>query len=165
MLWAVLFDWYDGTVARRIPGRSDILKSIGARMDSLVDIVSLAVCPAVILLSYGDFEPIFLVGAFIMLAASAIRLSYFSTFGLSGGSHYTGLALDNNSIILVFIFMFEGIPDQGNFSIVLYASCLLLAALNVSQIKTPKLSGKPVNVRILGIYTLAVTGVYGLKFF
>jgi phosphatidylserine synthase len=165
MIWAVAFDWADGLIARRMKGRTGDDQNFGGQLDVLIDIVSYGVAPAVLLLSYGGFEPIFLAGAFIMLAASAIRLSYFSTFGLSGGSHYTGLALDNNSIILVFIFMFEGILDQGNFSIILYVSCLLLAALNVSQIKTPKLSGNPVNVRILAIYTLAVTAVYGLKLF
>jgi CDP-diacylglycerol--serine O-phosphatidyltransferase len=99
-----------------------------------------------------------------MLAASAIRLSYFSTFGLSGESKYTGLALDNNNIILVFIFLFESILSQGIFSVVLYASGVGLAILNVSQIKTtPKLSGNPRNVYFLAIYTLAMTGVYGWK--
>ena len=81
MLWAVLFDWYDGTVARRIPGRSNLLKSIGAKMDSLVDIVSLAVCPAIILLSYGDFSPWFFPGALAIVMAGVVRLAYFDTFG------------------------------------------------------------------------------------
>lgn len=98
-----------------------------------------------------------------MLAASAIRLSYFSTFGLAGGSKYTGLALDNNNIILVFIFIFESMFSAGIFSIILYISGLSLAALNVSQIKTPKLSGNPVNVYLLAIYTLGITGLYGWK--
>ena len=96
-----------------------------------------------------------------MLAASAMRLSYFSTFGLSGSSKYTGLALDNNNIILVFIFLFEGFFSQGTFFVILYASGLGLAALNVSQIKTPKLSGNPVNVLILAIYTLGITVLHG----
>ena len=98
-----------------------------------------------------------------MLAASAIRLSYFSVFGLAGGSKYTGLALDNNNIILVFIFLFESVFSQGIFSIILYMSGLGLAALNVSQIKTPKLSGNPINVYILAIYTVGMTGIYGWK--
>ena len=38
-----------------------------------------------------------------------------------------------------------------------------LAALNVSQIKTPKLSGNPVNVFILAAYTLGITAIYGWK--
>jgi CDP-diacylglycerol--serine O-phosphatidyltransferase len=129
----------------------------------LIDIVSYGVAPAVLLLSYGRFDPVFLVGAFLMLAASAIRLSYFSTFGLSDESKYTGLALDNNNIILVFIFLFESVFSQGIFSVVLYASGVGLAILNVSQIKTPKLSGNPINVYILAVYTLGMTGVYGWK--
>ena len=114
-------------------------------------------------MSYGKFEPIFLFGAFLMLAASAIRLSYFSVYGLAGGSKYTGLALDNNSLILVFIFLFEGMFSEGTFSAILYLSGLGLAALNVSQIKTPKLSGNPVNVYILAFYTLGITAIYGWK--
>ncbi len=163
MIWAVAFDWADGLIARRMKGRTGDDRTFGGQLDVLIDIVSYGVAPAILLLSFGKFEPIYLAGAFIMLAASAIRLSYFSTFGLSGGSKYTGLALDNNSIILVFIFLFESIFSAGIFSVILYISGVGLAALNVSQIKTPKLSGNPVNVYILAIYTLAITGIYGWK--
>jgi len=163
MIWAVAFDWADGLIARRMKGRTGNDRAFGGQLDVLIDIVSYGVAPAILLLSYGKFDPIFLLGAFLMLAASAIRLSYFSVFGLAGGSKYTGLALDNNNIILVFIFLFEGIFSGGVFSIILYISGLGLAALNVSEIKTPKLSGKPINVIILAIYTLGITGIYGWK--
>lgn len=161
MIWAVAFDWADGLIARRMKGRTGDGRVFGGQLDLLIDIVSYGVTPAILLLSYGKFDLIFLPGAFIMLAASAMRLSYFSTFGLSGSSKYTGLALDNNNIILVFIFLFEGFFSQGTFSVILYASGLGLAALNVSQIKTPKLSGNPVNVLILAIYTLGITVLHG----
>lgn len=163
MIWAVAFDWADGLIARRMKGRTGDDSIFGGQLDVLIDIVSYGVAPAVLLLSFGKFDPVFLVGAFLMLAASAIRLSYFSTFGLSDGAKYTGLALDNNNIILVFIFLFESVFSQGVFTIVLYASGVGLAILNVSQIKTPKLSGKASNVYILALYTLGVTGVYGWK--
>ncbi len=163
MVWAVAFDWADGLIARRIAGRTGNDRSFGGQLDVLIDIVSYGVAPAVLLLSYGGFHPVYLAGAFIMLAASALRLSYFATFGLADGAKYTGLALDNNSLILVFIFLFESVFSEGTFSIVLYSSCLCLAALNVSQIKTPKLSGNPVNVWLLALYTLAMTGIYGWK--
>ncbi len=164
MIWAVAFDWADGLIARRMKGRTGNDRAFGGQLDVLIDIVSYGVAPAILLLSYGKFEPIFLLGAFLMLAASAVRLSYFSVFGLVAGSKYTGLALDNNSIILVFIFLFESAFSQGAFSIILYVSGLGLAALNVSQIKTPKLSGNPINVYILAIYTLSMTTIYGWKF-
>ena len=163
MIWAVAFDWADGLIARRIKGRTGNDRNFGGQLDVLIDIVSYGVAPAILLISYGKFEQIFLAGAFIMLAASAIRLSYFSTFGLSNDSKYTGLALDNNSIILVFIFIFEGFFSEQIFSVVLYVSCLALAALNVSQLKTPKFSGNPINVYILAIYTLGITCIYGWK--
>jgi len=163
MIWAVAFDWADGLVARRMKGRTGNDRAFGGQLDVLIDIVSYGVTPAILLLSYGKFEPIFLLGAFLMLAASAIRLSYFSVFGLAGGSKYTGLALDNNNIILVFIFLFEGAFSEGVFSVILYLSGLGLAALNVSQIKTPKLSGNRINVYILAIYTLGITGIYAWK--
>jgi CDP-diacylglycerol--serine O-phosphatidyltransferase len=163
MIWAVAFDWADGLIARRMKGRTGSDQLFGGQLDVLIDIVSYAVAPALLLLSYGKFEPEFLPGAFLMLAAGAMRLSYFSTFGLAGGAHYTGLAIDNNNIALVFIFLFEGLFSAGAFSVILYASGLGLAALNVSTIKTPKLSGKPINVVLLASYTLLMTAIYGWK--
>ena len=163
MVWAVAFDWADGLVARRLKGRTANDAKFGGQLDVLIDIVSYGVTPAILLLSYGHFEPMYLVGAFIMIAAAAIRLSYFSTYGLAGGTKYTGLALDNNSLILVFIFLLEGFFTHEVFLIVLYISGVVLAILNVSEIKTPKLSGNPRNVYLLGAYTLGITAIYGLQ--
>ena len=163
MIWAVAFDWTDGLVARRMKGRIDSDRIFGGQLDLVIDIVSYGVAPAILLLSYGELDPIFLPLVFVMLAAAAIRLSYFSTFGLSDASQYTGLALDNNNIALVFLFLFESAFPHEVFSVVLYVSALGLAALNVSQIKTPKLSGSPRNVYLLAFYTLGMTGLYGWK--
>lgn len=161
MIWAVAFDWADGLIARRMSGRTGYDRQFGGQLDLLIDIVSYGVTPAILVLSFADFNPAFLPVAFIMLVFGAIRLSYFSTFGLSDDAKYTGLAIDNNSIILVFLFMFAGFFDHSVFSIFLAVSGLCLAALNVSQIKTPKLSGNPINVVLLAIYTLTVTFIYG----
>tara|TARA_R110002049_G_scaffold28639_1_gene97933 strand:+ start:271 stop:990 length:720 start_codon:yes stop_codon:yes gene_type:complete len=163
MVWAVGFDWADGLIARSMKGRTKTQGIFGGQLDVCIDIVSYGVAPAVLLLSYGSFEPIFLAGAFLMLAAGVIRLSYFSTYGLAEGAKYTGLALDNNSLILVFIFLFESAFSHGAFSIILYAACVALAILNVAQIKTPKLSGKPLNVYLLAFYTLVITAAYAWK--
>jgi len=163
MIWAVAFDWADGLIARKLKGRTGNDRAFGGQLDVLIDIVSYGVAPAILLLSYGKFEPLFLIGAFLMLSASAIRLSYFSTFGLAGGTKYTGLALDNNNIILVAVFLLESVFSGGVFTVILYASGVGLAALNVSQIKTPKLSGNPVNVYLLAFYTLGITTIYVWK--
>ncbi|MGY8872256.1 MAG: CDP-alcohol phosphatidyltransferase family protein [Pseudomonadales bacterium] len=163
MIWAVAFDWADGLVARRMKGRTGSDRIFGGQLDLLIDIVSYGVTPAILLLSFGKFDPMLLPVAFIVLAASAIRLSYFSTFGLSDESKYTGLALDNNNIILVFIFLLESVLPIGVFSVILYVSALGLAVLNVSEIKTPKFSGNPRNVYLLAFYTLGITSIYVWK--
>jgi CDP-diacylglycerol--serine O-phosphatidyltransferase len=162
MVWAVAFDWVDGLVARKMKGRTGIDSTFGGQLDVLIDIISYGVTPVILLMSYGKFEPIFLIGAFIILSTSAIRLSYFSTFGLTD-SKYTGLALDNNSLILVFIFTFESLFTVGIFTIILYISTVILAVLNISEIKIPKLSGNPINVYILAMYTITITIFYGWK--
>ena len=116
MIWAVAFDWADGLIARRMKGRTGADRRFGGQLDLLIDIVSYGVTPAILILSYASFNPLFLPVAFIMLTFGAIRLSYFSTFGLSDDAKYTGLAIDNNSIIIVFIFLsfcyLRGVPED-----------------------------------------------------
>ena len=53
--------------------------------------------------------------------------------------------------------------SEGIFTVILYASTLVLSALNVSQIQTPKLSGNPINVYLLAVYTIGITSIYGWK--
>ncbi|MCR9059772.1 CDP-alcohol phosphatidyltransferase family protein [Roseibium album] len=163
MVWAVAFDWADGIVARRMSGRTGADREFGGQLDLLIDVVSYAVTPTILILNYAAHNPLFLPVVFVMLVFGVIRLSYFSTFGLSDDGKYTGLAIDNNSLALVFLFLFEGYVDPTVFAVLLGACGLGLAVLNVSQIKTPKLSGNPRNVALLAAYTLAVTLICGWK--
>ena len=159
MIWAVFFDWGDGIIARKIKGRTDDQKAFGGQLDSLIDMISFGICPAVLLLSYGNFSPWFLPGAFVIVATSAIRLSYFNVFGLVDNSTYMGLALDNNVIILAFIFLFEGFFSHSVFSVIIYVMFLGLACFNLAPVRTPKFAGNWFYV--LMIYTLVLTSIYG----
>jgi CDP-diacylglycerol--serine O-phosphatidyltransferase len=161
LIWAVFFDWSDGIIARRLKGRNDKQKEFGEQLDSLIDIVSFSICPAIILLSYGHFSPWFLPGAFIIVATGVLRLSYFNVFGLVEKSTYMGLALDNNVVILVFAFLLNGLISPTAFSIFLYILLMLLAALNVASIKTPKFAGRWYYALML--YTLVITAIYGWR--
>jgi len=82
LLWAVVFDWFDGAIARRLAGRSASQRAFGTQLDSLIDVVSFSVCPAIVLLSYGKLSPWFVPGAFAILSTGVLRLSYFNVFGL-----------------------------------------------------------------------------------
>ncbi len=158
MLWAVFFDWSDGIIARRMKGRSGEEKSFGVQLDSLIDVVSFGVCPAVILLSYGQFSPWFLPGAFIIIGAGVIRLSYFNVFGMVDKSTYVGLALDNNGIIVPLLFLFNGMMSQAAFTVALYVVLMVLAVLNVSPLRTPKFSGRWYYALI--VYTVVLTVLF-----
>ena len=142
MIWAVFFDWSDGILARRMKGRTKDQGLYGAQLDSLIDIVSFGICPAIVLLSYGHFSPWFIPGAFVIVATGVIRLSYFNVFGLVDKSTYMGFPLDNNVIILVFMFIFSWLFSHTAFSILIYILLMLLAVLNVAPIKTPKFAGR-----------------------
>ena len=158
MIWAVFFDWGDGIIARRMKGRTDEYRAFGGQLDSLIDIVSFGIAPAVFLLSYGDFNPWFLPGAFVIVAASAIRLSYFNVFGMIDDSTYMGLALDNNAIIFAFVFLFAGFFSQPVFSVIIYAVLMLIAVFNLAPVRTPKFNGRWFYVLL--VYVLALTIIY-----
>ena len=158
VLWAVLFDWYDGIIARKMKGRTKIQGEFGGQLDSMIDIVSFGILPAILLLSYGNYNIWFIPGAFIIVATSAIRLSYFNVFGLINSKTYRGMPLDNNVLILAFLFLFESFFEHSTFSIIIYVILMLLSALNLSSIPTPKFGGKWVYV--LDVYVLTLTSIF-----
>ncbi len=159
MIWAVLFDWGDGIIARNMKGRTKKQGEFGGQLDSLIDMVSFGICPAVFLLSYGQFSVWYLPGAFVIVATGAIRLSYFNVFGLVDSSTYKGLALDNNVILFAFLYLFEPFFSPSIFSVILYAMFMIMAGFNLSSLRTPKFSG--VWFYILMGYTMILTIIYG----
>lgn len=159
VLWAVLFDWYDGIIARKLKGRTKIQVVFGAQFDSMIDIISFGVLPAIILLSYGNYNVWFIPGAFVIIATSAIRLSYFNIYGLIDSKTYRGLSLDNNVLILAFLFLFESLFEHSTFSVIIYILLMILSALNLSSISTHKFGGKWIYVLVT--YVIALTFVFG----
>jgi phosphatidylserine synthase len=161
LLWAIFFDWFDGPIARRTKGRADELRALGGQLDSLVDIVSSGIGPAILLLSIGEFSPWFIPGAFALVAAGVLRLSYFNVFGLENKSTYLGLPIDHNVIVLALVFLLEGQIEQTTFAIVLYTAIVMLAVLNVMPFRMPKVGGLWYGV--FTVFVLSLTAVYGWR--
>ena len=158
MLWAVLFDWYDGPVARRIPGRSNVQKSIGAKLDSLVDIISLAICPAIILLSYGEFSAWFFPGALIIVVAGVVRLAYFDVFGVDDDGTIAGLSLDITALVVALVFLLERVLGHNSFAALLYTTIVVTSFLHVAPFRMHKMVGRWYHV--ITAYVLILTAVY-----
>jgi CDP-diacylglycerol--serine O-phosphatidyltransferase len=161
LLWAVVLDWSDGLIARRMKSRAAERRAFGAQLDSLIDVVSFSVAPALLLLSVGDYAFWCLPGAFVILASGVIRLSYFNVFGLIGDATYRGLPLDTNVLVLAILFVFEPLIGATVFVIALYAALLVLSALNLASIATPKLGGRWYYA-VTG-YALVLSVVYVLQ--
>jgi len=159
LLWAVLFDWYDGIIARKMKGRTKEQGAFGVQLDSIIDMVSFGVLPAILLLSHGNYSLWYMPGAFIVIAACALRLSYFNIYGLIDNHTYLGLSVDSNGLIIPILFLFQGFLSHSSFSILLYGLLLVLAALNLSSLRIPKLDGKWIYV-IVG-YVLIMTAIFG----
>lgn len=157
--WAVVFDWLDGLIASKMKKRTDNHRAFGGQLDSLVDMVSFGVLPAIILLSYANYNPWYLPGAFAIIGACAIRLSYFNIYGLTGGKTYTGLAVDYNGLMVSLFFLVESFFSPVVFQEVFYILMMTVVALNLSSIQIPKfpkkiLYGIVTYVIALSIYLL-----------
>ncbi len=157
MLFALLFDWFDGPIARRSRGRSLEFGEFGAQLDSLVDIVCGGVCPAFVLLSYSEFSLWAFPGAFMLLAAGVVRLSYFNSFCSGQDPIYVGLTIDSNLIAVPLVFLLDGPLGRTGFVVCLYATIVVLAILNVSSFRMPKPRA--------GSYYLIAFYVLGLSLF
>jgi CDP-diacylglycerol--serine O-phosphatidyltransferase len=161
MLWACAFDWFDGPIARRLPERPDEERAFGAQLDSLVDLVSSGVCPAVVLLSYGQFSAWYLPGAILLVGSGAVRLAHYNLHGMAGEATYQGLAIDNNLLVVAILFLFEPAVERDTFVVALYVTIVVLAYLGVSSLRTPKFVGRWYYV--FSMLVLGLTGVYAWR--
>jgi len=141
-LWAVLFDWTDGLIASKMKNRTEDDRSFGGQLDSLIDIVSFGVLPAIILISYTNYSFWSILVGFSIIAGCAIRLSYFNVYGLTGGKTYTGLPVDYNGLAVSFAFLFQSFFSKTSFSIGLTILLMGVVILNLAPIQIPKFSKK-----------------------
>lgn len=142
LVLAFVFDGIDGPVAKRLSGRTADDRAFGANFDSMVDMAGFGVALAVVLLAYGGFGAAYIPGAFVLVSAAALRLSYFNVHGLpDGATRYVGLPLDQAVIAIAAVMLLDGPLDRELFVVVLYGSAMALAALMVSPLRVPKLTG------------------------
>jgi CDP-diacylglycerol--serine O-phosphatidyltransferase len=142
MLWAVLMDWFDGSIARRMLSRSESHKIFGARMDSLVDMVVSATGPGILLLSVSEFNLWFLPGALAIIMAGVLRLAYFDSFGLDEKGTHAGITIDNSPLAISAVFLLYQFLDRSMFAVILYAVILILAYLHVAPFRMKKIGGR-----------------------
>lgn len=91
ILFALIFDGLDGRIARL----TNTSSKFGAEYDSLADMVSFGVAPALVMFSWalGDLGKFGWSAAFIYVACAALRLARFNTqIDTADKNYFTGLA-------------------------------------------------------------------------
>lgn len=155
---AMLWDALDGRVARLTNTQSDF----GAQYDSLADLVSFGVAPALLVYewSLSDLGRIGWLAAFIFLACAALRLARFNTqVGISNKRYFQGLPSPAAagviaSMIWLKFWKFEYF-DFGIVSLSYYIGvgitivCALLMVSNVRYYSFKELDSKKASFRFL----------------
>ena len=148
--WAILiaavFDALDGWVARMTKSSS----RFGVELDSLSDLVSFGVAPAVLIYIWAlePFHRLGWVGAFLFVACGALRLARFNVQMVgSEKKYFTGLPIPGGAgVIATFVIFYEDTfmhaPDQNLLVLIMV---YVVAVLMISTIRFHSI--KELNVR------------------
>ena len=179
IVWCGLLDALDGLSARLL----DATSSFGAEFDSMADLVSFGVAPAVLVLNAGlqlggvEYDSgqfwILLTAISVFVLAGAMRLARFNlaSDGPSGG-WFIGIPITAagggmlSSLVLVLIYH-EELSDSLPLHLYLPVLMFVLALLMISRIRFPKATRRKSNfinvfqvVSIAGVYYCGITRTY-----
>lgn len=156
LIMAVIFDAIDGPLARKYP--SPTKEVFGETIDSLADVISFGVAPAVILFEIYDFS-LMIVASVMILACGILRLSRYNTIITEQDGPtkvFIGLPIPVTSFTLALI-LFSQINEQTIILILM----IIIAVLMVSSLQYPKIKNK----RVFGVcgILLVLTLIYPLN--
>ncbi|AJQ97181.1 CDP-alcohol phosphatidyltransferase family protein [Gynuella sunshinyii] len=166
LIWAGIFDLFDGMVARKCRPTMEQSR-LGMHLDSIVDVISFGITPAIIVTSLHTTGWSLVIAVFYVCAA-AQRLTYFNVMQEDSPQplqFYLGLPVTFAALIFgVGLAFMRFLPDAMN---IYYANGLLLITglLFITPFKMPK----PKGTVYLFMPTLAVLftgfwiwqGIYG----
>jgi len=158
-------DMFDGAVARTKKGRTEDEKAFGIQIDSLCDLISFGVAPAVIGYSIAPAANRFLFYAVEILfpLCGLIRLAYYNVQEANRQKqtddkrrYFTGVPITTSAVLFPALYLFYGILPENVFAWVYLVCMAVLGVLFISPLKIPKPGAKayPVFV-ILGLFVLS----------
>ena len=153
LILAVVFDAIDGPLARRFP--SPTKDVFGETMDSLADVISFGVAPALIIYELFD-TPLIIIASVLLLCCGILRLSRYNTIitEQEGPTKtFIGLPIPVSSFMLSLL-LFSHI----NLVSLILIMMVIIAILMISSLKYPKIKNYKIFV-ICGIL-LVLTLIY-----
>jgi CDP-diacylglycerol--serine O-phosphatidyltransferase len=156
---AMIFDFLDGRVARLANATSEF----GAEYDSLSDMVSFGVAPAMLVYSWGlqNLGKFGWVAAFVYVAAAALRLARFNTqVGVADKRYFQGLPSPAAAGILAAFVWVVGDGSIGRFTIIV-ALLLTVAAgvLMVSNFRYHSFKEFKLKERVPFLTLIVIVGI------
>ncbi len=166
LFFAAFFDAFDGRIARLTRTQSDF----GMQMDSLADVISFGVAPAVLVYNWA-LAPLGLFGlvvSFAFCACGTIRLARFNVLamrGIGSSKYFMGLPIPGASSMLISVIVAQshnlGTTVEKTGSVT--ALVIILSYLMVSRIRfrtfkdfRPRMKTLPILLAILIGLTVAV---------
>jgi CDP-diacylglycerol--serine O-phosphatidyltransferase len=170
VVFAMFFDMLDGRVARLTRTQS----SFGLQLDSLADVVSFGVAPALLVyeLCLSTLGLTGLIGAFVFLGCGAIRLARFNVLATAAdgspakpSKYMVGLPIPGAAGILVSLVVaspaLTELVGAGQHAAFMFGATLLLSLLMVSTLPFRSFKDLKLNVRtLLAALVVVGTGLY-----
>lgn len=133
ILLASVMDVLDGKAARYF----DSISEIGKNLDSLSDLVSFGIAPALLIfvqVSGGAYFWLVAIISLMYICCGAYRLARFNTMNISG--YYMGIPITASGMLLAIL----SLLSITKFPILTIVITLVLAIVMVSKVKVPKLN-------------------------
>lgn len=151
MLLAVIFDSIDGWVARRIKRGDD--EGFGRNVDSLSDIISFGLAPALFIYSTTSFRYINILVSLLIMTCGILRLSRFNVIANVKKDAFIGLPIPVMAIVVSSLYL-SGIFNE---CIILIISTLM-SLIMISSLEYPKISTKNGAIVVILLILTIVTG-------
>jgi CDP-diacylglycerol--serine O-phosphatidyltransferase len=167
LVFALLFDTLDGRVARLTKTQS----AFGLQIDSLADVISFGVAPAILVFKWSLYQRPFegLVASFLFTAAGAVRLARFNVLSMGEkgapskpGKYIVGLPVPGAAGILISLVlanhaMGDGLRLTGaKYVWAMIALTIFLSFLMVSTIRFRSFKDLKLNARSFALVAFAV---------
>jgi len=163
LIFAMLFDVLDGRIARLTKTQSQF----GLHLDSLADVISFGVAPALLVYKWAlyRFPVVGMAAAFVFVACGVIRLARFNVMTVDmdakgPGKYIIGLPIPPSAGILVSLLVvnhaLEGALGDERYTVPLLVVTLALSLLMVSTVKFRSFKDLRVNRSTMVLVFLGV---------